>query len=228
MKKIKSKVSAARRSAAPAARPAVVPALQRRATINRVTRETTIDAELNLDGSGASKISTGLAFLDHMLDLFTKHGIFNLKLVAKGDLEIDIHHTNEDIGIVLGQAFKQALGDKKGIRRFGSCFVPMDETLSRVRVALDISGRPSLYFTAPKNVAQHFVHRDYTIHDARELIKAFAIQSGINLHVDVLKGDDPHHILESIFKAFGRALEQATRVDTRIPGVPSTKGLIEK
>ncbi|MBP9733172.1 MAG: imidazoleglycerol-phosphate dehydratase HisB [Candidatus Omnitrophica bacterium] len=210
----------------PAAVKAALP--QRTASIRRVTRETTIEADLNLDGSGASKISTGLPFLDHMLDLFTKHGIFNLKLIAKGDLEIDIHHTNEDIGIVIGQAFKQALNDKKGIRRFGSCFVPMDETLSRVRVALDISGRPSLYFTAPKNVAQHFVHRDYTIHDARELIKAFAIQSGINMHVDVLKGDDPHHILESIFKAFGRAMEQATRVDARIPGVPSTKGLIEK
>ena len=199
---------------------------KRTATVSRNTRETQIEATLNIDGKGTSKIKTGIAFLDHMLDLFTKHGIFDLTLKAKGDLEIDIHHTNEDIGIVIGQAFKEALGNRKGIRRFGSCFVPMDEALSRVRVALDISGRPSLFFTT-KKVDPYFSYRQYTITDARELIKAFSLHSGINMHVDILKGDEPHHILESIFKAWGRALEEATRIDPRISGVPSTKGMLE-
>jgi len=199
---------------------------KRIAHIHRSTKETKIKAMLDLDGRGASNIQTGIAFLDHMLDLFTRHGIFNLQLKAKGDLGIDIHHTNEDIGIVLGQAFKEALGSKQGIRRFGSSFVPMDETLSRVRVALDISGRPSLHFTG-KRVDLYFVHRKYTLQDARELIKAFALHSGINMHVDVLKGDEPHHILESVFKAWGRAMEEATRIDPRIQGVPSTKGMLE-
>ena len=193
-------------------------------TQKRKTKETNITITLNLDGHGSSKIKTGIRFLDHMLDLFAKHGIFDLRVRARGDLDIDIHHTNEDIGIVLGTAFREALGSKKGIRRFGSCFVPMDETLSRVRVVLDISGRPSLYFTAPSKARQYYDHKGYSIHDARELIKAFVLHSGINLHVDVLKGDDPHHILESIFKALGRALEEASRIDTRIKGVPSTKG----
>ena len=199
---------------------------KRIAHIHRSTKETKIKAMLDLDGRGESNIQTGIAFLDHMLDLFTRHGIFNLQLKAKGDLGIDIHHTNEDIGIVLGQAFKEALGSKQGIRRFGSSFVPMDETLSRVRVALDISGRPSLHFKG-KRVGPYFVHRQYTLQDARELIKAFALHSGINMHVDVLKGDEPHHILESVFKAWGRAMEEATRIDPRIQGVPSTKGMLE-
>ena len=202
------------------------PRASRAARVDRVTKETQIQAALDIDGRGVSKIETGIVFLDHMLDLFARHGIFNLKLKARGDLGIDIHHTNEDIGIVLGRAFKEALGSRKGIRRFGSCFVPMDETLSRVRVALDISGRPSLHFTT-KKVDPYFVHRQYTIQDARELMKAFALHAGINMHVDVLKGDEPHHILESIFKAWGRAMEEATRMDPRIKGVPSTKGMLE-
>lgn len=197
---------------------------RRVAAVKRKTKETSVSVLLDLDGNGKGSIRTGIPFLDHMLDLFSKHGIFDLKVRAKGDLHIDLHHTNEDIGITLGQAFRQALGDKHGIRRFGSAFVPMDETLSRVRVALDISARPSLYWTAPKRTNQYYEHKGYSIHDARELIRAFAFNAGINLHVDVLKGDDPHHILESIFKALARALEQATRVDARITGVPSTKG----
>lgn len=192
--------------------------------MRRKTKETDITVIFNLDGHGKSKIQTGIGFLDHMLDLFTRHGIFDVTVKAKGDLHIDIHHTNEDIGITMGLAFKQALGDKKGIRRFGSAFVPMDETLSRVRCALDISGRPSLDWTKPKGVNQYYKYRGYTIMDARELIRAFAFAAGINLHVDVLKGDEPHHILESIYKALGRSLELATRVDPRIHGVPSTKG----
>jgi imidazoleglycerol-phosphate dehydratase len=197
---------------------------QRKATCRRKTKETSITVTLNLDGRGSSRVRTGIRFLDHMLDLFARHGIFDLAVRAKGDLDIDIHHTNEDIGIVLGQAFREALGAKHGIRRFGSAFVPMDETLSRVRVALDISGRPSLYFTAPPRTRIYYDHKGYSIQDARELIKAFVMHAGINLHVDVLKGEDPHHVLESIFKALGRALETATRVDPRIQGVPSTKG----
>ncbi len=197
---------------------------KRIATEKRKTKETSIAVTLNLDGEGKSKIKTGIRFLDHMLDLFTKHGIFDLTVRAKGDLDIDIHHTNEDIGITIGQAIRKALGNKKGIRRFGSAFVPMDETLSRCRVALDISGRPSFYFSAPKRTRIYYDHKGYSIQDARELIKALALNSGINLHVDVLKGEDPHHVLESIFKALGRALEQATRIDSRIKGVPSTKG----
>lgn len=193
-------------------------------TKKRQTKETRIAVTLNLDGNGKGDIKTGIHFLDHMLDLFAKHGIFDLKVRAKGDLHIDIHHTNEDIGITLGQAFREALGTKEGIRRFGSAFVPMDETLSRVRVALDISSRPSLYFTAPKRTRIYYDHKGYSIQDAREFIKAFTMNAGINLHVDVLKGDDPHHVLESIFKALARALEQATRLDARITGVPSTKG----
>jgi imidazoleglycerol-phosphate dehydratase len=200
---------------------------KRTAKVVRATKETQIHVDLNVDGRGQSKISTGLAFLDHMFDLFTKHGIFDMDMKATGDLAIDIHHTNEDLGIVLGQAFKKALADRKGIRRFGSCFVPMDETLARVRVVLDISGRPHLEFSAPKNVNQYFAHRDYTLHDARELIKAFVLHSGVTMHVDVLKGDDPHHILEAIFKAWGRAMEEATRRDKRIKGSPSTKGMLD-
>ena len=192
--------------------------------MRRKTKETDITVIFNLDGHGKSKIKTGIGFLDHMLDLFTRHGIFDATVKAKGDLQIDIHHTNEDIGITMGLALKQALGDKKGIRRFGSAFVPMDETLSRVRCALDISGRPSLNWSAPKGVNLYYKYRGYTIMDARELIRAFAFASGINLHVDVLKGDEPHHILESIYKALGRSLELATRIDPRIKGVPSTKG----
>ena len=198
--------------------------IARRSVKKRKTKETSIFVDFNLDGQGKSKIKTGIGFLDHMLDLLTKHGIFDLTLRAKGDLHIDLHHTNEDIGITLGQAFREALGDKHGIRRFGSAFVPMDETLSRVRVALDISSRPSLYWTAPKKVNQYYEHKGYSIQDAHELIKAFAFNAGINMHVDVLKGVDPHHVLESIFKALARALEQATRIDPRIEGVPSTKG----
>lgn len=197
---------------------------RRAATIKRKTKETSVSVTLDLDGSGRSRISTGIRFLDHMLDLFTRHGIFDLAIRAKGDLDIDIHHTNEDIGITIGQAIRQALGSKKGIRRFGSAFAPMDETLSRVRVALDLSGRPSFYFSAPKKTRIYYDFKGYSIQDARELIKALAMNAGVNLHVDVLKGEDPHHVLESIFKALGRALEQATRIDPRIKGVPSTKG----
>ncbi len=200
---------------------------KRIARVKRKTRETNITVEINIDGSGKSDSRTSIRFLDHMLDLFAKHGIFDLNVRATGDTDVDLHHTNEDIGIVMGQAFREALDERRGIRRFGSCFVPMDETLSRVRVVLDISGRPSLQFTAPKGVNQYYAYRKYSLHDAREFLRAFSLHAGINMHVDVLKGDDPHHILESIFKAFGRALEEATRIDPRIKGIPSTKGSLD-
>jgi len=196
---------------------------KRTAKIERKTKETNISVKLNLDGKGKSKIKTGIGFLDHMLDLFTYHGLFDLNIVAKGDLNVDIHHTNEDIGISLGEAFKKALKSKKGIARFGQSFVPMDEALSRARVVLDISGRPSLYF---KNKARGLSKiKEYDINDAEEFLKAFTLHSGINMHVDIIRGKDTHHALESVFKALGRALSEATRIEPRRgKKVPSTKG----
>lgn len=189
----------------------------------RRTSETDIEIELNLDGNGKNRISTGIGFLDHMLELFSKHGLFDLRLTAKGDLNVDGHHTNEDAGIVLGAAFTKALGAKKGIRRFGSIdvAVPMDEALARV--ALDISGRPSLYMKSPKFFQPHPSHGAYSLNDAKQFLEAFARNAGINLHIE-FKGEDIHHILEAIFKALGRALCDATRIDPRIKGIPSTKG----
>ncbi|MFH1778615.1 MAG: imidazoleglycerol-phosphate dehydratase HisB [Candidatus Omnitrophota bacterium] len=192
----------------------------------RKTTETAVDVELNLDGKGKSQVDTGIGFLDHMLTLFAKHAPFDLKVKAKGDLDVDLHHTNEDIGIVLGEAFKKALGDKKGIRRFGSInvAVPMEEALARI--ALDISGRPSLHM---RRVEEREVYPDlsnregYTLNDAKQFLQAFVREAGINLHIEY-QGEDLHHVLESIFKALGRALCDATRIDPRIKGIPSTKG----
>ena len=196
---------------------------KRVALLSRKTKETDITIKLDLDGKGKAKIDTGIGFLDHMLDLFTCHGLFDLNVKAKGDLSVDIHHTNEDIGIVLGQVFKKALSSKKGICRFGQSFVPMDEALSRARVVLDISGRPSLYFkTKVKGLK---APKAYDLNDCEEFLKAFTLGSGINMHVDIIRGKDTHHVLESIFKALSRALLEATRIDLRRgKKVPSTKG----
>lgn len=199
------------------------------ASIERKTREVQIRGKLNLDGSGKSSISTGVGFLDHMLELFAKHGLFDLQLKAKGDLHIDLHHTNEDIGLALGEAFREALGDKRGIRRMGSCFVPMDETLARVRVALDISGRPHFrwdWAAAPKQSQfKRSARIPYDLEDAKHFLESLTARGGLTLHVDVLKaGGDVHHILESVFKALGRALREAVERDSRVKGVPSTKG----
>lgn len=193
------------------------------ALLKRKTNETDITIKLNLDGNGKANIDTGIGFLDHMLELFSYHGLFNLNVKAKGDLSVDIHHTNEDIGIVLGQVFKNALSAKRGISRFGQSFVPMDEALSRARVVLDISGRPSLYFkTMVKGLK---TPKAYDLNDCEEFLKAFTLGSGINMHVDIIRGKDTHHVLESIFKALGRALSQATRIEPkRGKNVPSTKG----
>ena len=200
---------------------------KRTSSVRRVSRETRVSVRLSLDGKGRAVIRSGIGFLDHMLELFAHHGLFDLRIRSSGDTHVDNHHLNEDLGIVLGQAFRKALGNRRSIRRFGSAFVPMDESLSRVRVALDLSGRPSLYFTAPKSLDRYFARRDYTLHDAREFLKSFSLHAGANMHVDILKGDDPHHILESIFKAWARAMGDATRRDKRIQGCPSTKGRLD-
>ncbi len=198
---------------------------KRVAKVKRKTTETDITVEFNLDGSGRLEVKTGIGFLDHMLALFSKHGLFDLKIKAKGDLGVDLHHTNEDIGITLGEAFKKALGNKKGIERFGSIdvAVPMEEALARI--ALDISGRPSLYMRRiGKQAPPPISARDsYALNDAKQFLEAFVRNAGVNLHVEY-RGEDLHHVLESIFKALGRALGDATRIDARIKGIPSTKG----
>jgi imidazoleglycerol-phosphate dehydratase len=193
----------------------------RKSEIKRVTKETDIRILLNIDGEGKSNIDTGIGFLDHMLALFSKHGLFNLTIKAKGDLKVDLHHTNEDIGISLGEAFKKALGNKSGIRRYGHSFVPMDEALAHARVVLDISGRASLFFNSR---IKRIPHAEYTLQDAKEFLKAFVANSGINMHADVLRGEDTHHVIEALFKATARALKDAVSIDKRVKGVPSTKG----
>ena len=193
--------------------------MPRTATIERITKETRIRLTLEVDGKGEAKVCTSVPFLDHMLDLFARHGLFDLSVEAKGDIDIDFHHTVEDIGIVLGQAFKEALGDKRGIRRYGSALVPMDETLAEV--AMDLSGRPYLVYHVqlPKVKIGEF-----DVELAREFFQAFANHLGANLHLNLRYGDNVHHILEACFKGTARALDVATQADPRIEGVMSTKG----
>lgn len=193
----------------------------RTAEIERVTRETRIKLSLAVDGSGESKICTSVPFLDHMLDLFARHGLFDLTVEAQGDIDIDFHHTVEDIGIVLGSAFKQALGDKAGIRRYGNASVPMDETLASA--AVDLSGRPYLVYNVrlPKVKIGEF-----DVELVREFFQAFVNNCGLNLHMNVMYGDNVHHIVEACFKAAARALDTATQPDSRIRGVMSTKGTL--
>ena len=191
----------------------------RTAKANRKTKETEITVDLDLDGGGTAEIQTGIPFLNHMLEIFTRHGLFNLKLKAKGDIEVDYHHTVEDIGLALGQAFKEGLGDKQGICRFGEASVPLDETLAQVVV--DLSGRPYLSYNVkirPGRVG------DFDTDLPHEFFQAFANQLGMNLHINVVQGENPHHIIEACFKALARAMERATRIDQRIKGVLSTKG----
>lgn len=192
----------------------------RQATVKRATRETTISATVNLDGTGAADIKTGIGFLDHMIEQVARHGLIDVKLEAKGDLHIDFHHTAEDSGIVLGQAIAKALGDKQGITRYASVHLPMDETLTRV--ALDISGRPYLVWKVAFN-RDKVGEMDTELF--REWFQAFAQHSGITLHVETLYGDNNHHIAESCFKGLARALRAAIAIDPRQAGrVPSTKG----
>jgi imidazoleglycerol-phosphate dehydratase len=193
--------------------------MSRKASIERITRETQIKLTLEIDGRGEAKVCTSVPFLDHMLDLFTRHGLFDLQVEAKGDIDIDFHHTVEDIGIVLGTAFREALGEKKGIRRYGQASVPMDETLASV--AVDLSGRPYMVYNV--NLPKIKIG-EFDVELAREFFQAFANNVGANLHINVMYGDNVHHVLEACFKAMARALDQATQVDARIEGVLSTKG----
>ncbi len=191
----------------------------------RRSKETNIEIRLNLDGRGTTAVKTGIPFLDHMLTLFGTHGLFDLTVKAKGDLEIDRHHTNEDIGLVLGQALDRSLKDRKGITRFGFAYVPMDEALARA--VLDISGRPKLVLRdARGRQSKHALTSSsaYQWGDAEHFLESFVRTSKITLHIDVLAGSDFHHTCEAVFKALGRALSQATRLDPRVKGVPSSKG----
>ena len=194
----------------------------RQARVERKTKETDVAVHLNLDGAGASKVATPIPFFSHMLEAWAKHGLMDLAVEAHGDVEVDIHHTVEDVGIVLGQALGQALGDKKGIVRYGAAHVPMDEAL--VSAAVDLSGRPFLVFNVP--VARTRVS-SFDLDMLQEFFRAFAFNAGITLHVTMHYGHNLHHIAEAVFKAVGRALAQATRLDPRIAGVlPSTKGTL--
>ena len=187
----------------------------------RKTRETEIETVLNVDGSGKSEISTGIGFMDHMLELFARHGKFDLKIKARGDLEVDAHHTMEDLGLVLGSAFAEALGSKAGIRRYGSFLLPMDESL--VLVALDLSGRPYLVYDLVPPVEKVGTLDTALFH---EFFQAFCVKGGINLHIKLLAGGEIHHIFEAVFKGLARALEQAASPDPKEKGVPSTKGIL--
>ncbi|MSU52761.1 MAG: imidazoleglycerol-phosphate dehydratase HisB [Opitutaceae bacterium] len=192
------------------------------ATVSRKTAETDIVLTLAVDGAGASSIETGVPFFDHMLTLFAKHGLFDLTVKAKGDVDVDYHHIVEDVGLVLGQAFKEALGDKIGIRRYGFFFLPMDESLARVVV--DVGGRPHLVYDA--NVPTMFV-RDFNIVLVKEFCRAFSNALGANLHVQLIYGEEPHHVAEAIFKGLARALDAATQIELRAADqLPSTKGKI--
>ncbi len=192
----------------------------RRAEITRNTKETQITLSVNLDGTGTSRIDTGLPFLDHMLEQVARHGLIDFALVAKGDLHIDAHHTVEDIGITLGQAFAKAAGDKKGIRRYGHAYVPLDEALSRV--VIDFSGRPGLEYHVDFPRARV---GEFDVDLVHEFFQGFCNHALVTLHVDCLRGKNAHHNAETIFKAFGRALRMALEVDPRAPdSVPSTKG----
>lgn len=195
---------------------------KRTAEVRRKTSETQVKVQLNLDGTGQSRVRTTMPFLDHMLTLMAKHGGFDLTVDARGDIEVDFHHTVEDIGIVLGEATAIALRDKRGIRRYGSFAVPMDETLARID--LDLSGRPYLVYEVPLPGKKKI--RDFDVELIEEFFKAFVVKAGVTLHVNVPYGKNPHHILEAVFKAFGRALDQAVRMDGRSKGIPSTKGTL--
>ncbi len=194
--------------------------MSRRAKIDRQTSETKIAVELTIDGRGASTIATKIPFFDHMLTLFARHSLCDLTVRADGDIEVDLHHTVEDTGIALGQAFTQALGDKRGLRRYGHAYLPMDETLARVVV--DFSGRPFLEYRAPAGVATIGTAFSFTL--IEEFLRAFSVHAGINLHVEILYGRDAHHMAEAVFKGLAKAVDAACQLDPRVEGVPSTKG----
>ena len=195
------------------------PEVPRQARIERKTRETEVLLQLNLDGNGAAKVETTIPFLNHMLEAWAKHGLMDLTVDARGDTEVDLHHTVEDVGICLGKAFKEAIGDKKGIVRFGAASIPMDEAL--VSCALDISGRPFLVFNVPLTRTRV---ANFDLDLLKDFFRAFAFNGDVTLHVNLHYGENLHHISEAVFKAVGRALAEATRLNPRIEGVLSTKG----
>ncbi|HEV7866845.1 MAG TPA: imidazoleglycerol-phosphate dehydratase HisB [Chthoniobacteraceae bacterium] len=195
--------------------------MSRHALIERHTNETRIRIELTIDGSGQSTIRTKVPFFDHMLTLFARHSLCDLQVETDGDIEVDLHHTVEDTGIALGQAFARALGDKRGIRRYGSAYLPMDETLSRVVV--DFSGRPFLEYRAPA-ITPPIGAFSFSL--LEEFLRAFSVHAAINLHVEILYGRDAHHMAESVFKGLAKAVDQACQLDPRVTGVPSTKGVL--
>jgi imidazoleglycerol-phosphate dehydratase len=205
--------------------------LNRKSKFHRQTKETDIKIELNIDGSGKSKIEYPIPFIGHMLALFAKHGIFDLDLSAKGDLEVDLHHLIEDTGLALGEAFNKALGKKLRLERYGHAVVPMDESLAEVKAAADISGRPHFTFKAkfPKEliyaeIGKERVKLNLDAEMLREFFEAFVYKAGISLHIDLIRGKNTHHKIEAIFKAFGVALSNACQINPRKKGVPSTKG----
>ncbi|MHC4840112.1 MAG: imidazoleglycerol-phosphate dehydratase HisB [Planctomycetota bacterium] len=195
---------------------------ERTAKVNRKTNETEIDVAVNLDGEGKYAIETGIGFLNHMLELFSKHGVFDIETTCKGDLHIDAHHSVEDIAIAIGGAFKQAAGDKSGINRYGHAYVPMDEAL--VRCALDLSGRP--YLVCDTGGLQREMVGEFPTEMVEHFWRSFSTAFPMNLHIDVIRGDDSHHIIEGIFKAVTRALRVALSADKRRVGIPSTKGVL--
>jgi len=200
----------------------MTPTALRTAEVSRNTAETKITVKLNLDGTGQSKLSTGIGFFDHMLDQIARHGLIDLDIVSKGDLHIDDHHTVEDVGITLGQAFTKAIGDKKGIRRYGHAYVPLDEALSRV--VIDFSGRPGLQMHVPYTRA---TVGGFDVDLFQEFFQGFVNHANVTLHIDNLRGHNTHHQIETVFKAFGRALRMAVELDDRMAGqMPSTKGVL--
>jgi imidazoleglycerol-phosphate dehydratase len=199
--------------------------MSRSASIKRSTSESSIELALNLDGTGKSSISTGVGFFDHLLTAFSKHSLIDLEVSATGDLHIDVHHTVEDTAIVLGQAIREALGDKSGISRYGDATVPLDEAL--VRAVVDVSGRPYLVHTGePAGFEYHLIGGHFTGSLVRHVFEAIALNAGITVHINVLDGRDPHHIAETEIKAFARALRKAVETDPRVKGIPSTKGAL--
>ena len=193
--------------------------MNRQSELSRKTTETFIEAKLNIDGTGHGDIAIGIPFFDHMLTLLTAHGFFDLNMRAKGDIEVDLHHTIEDVGLVLGELFDQALGKREGIKRYGQAVTPMDEAIASV--AVDLSKRPFLVYRLPSDIPK--TGESYSIL-GKEFFRAFATRGGMNLHIDVGYGENEHHMLEAVFKAVGRALDVATSLDDRITGVHSTKG----
>ncbi len=193
----------------------------RRAFIDRKTSETAIRIDLTIDGRGESTIATKIPFFDHMLTLFARHSLVNLTVEADGDIEVDFHHTVEDTGIALGQAFAKALGDKRGLRRYGWAMLPMDETLARVVV--DFSGRPFLEYRAPQSVASI---GGFPFQLVEEFMRGFSVHAGCNLHAEILYGRDAHHMAEALFKGLAKAVDQACQIDPRVEGIPSTKGTL--